>query len=55
MVVQDVCFYGAVEDVTADETKVSVNSRGSASQKRPAARAIIGQGEIGMLKECNGN
>jgi hypothetical protein len=26
MVVQDVCFYGAVEDVTANETKISVNS-----------------------------
>lgn len=55
VMVQYVRLNGAMEEVTADESKVSVDCRGSASEKGPGLGWIVGQREISMLEECYGN
>jgi hypothetical protein len=41
MVVQDMIFNSAVKDMTADESKVAINSRGGTPEKGPTFGAII--------------
>lgn len=55
VVVQDVSFDDAVEDVATDETKVTVNSGSSTTGKVPNLRLVVGESRVGVLKEGDGN
>lgn len=55
VVVQDVSLDDAVEDVTADEAKVTVNGGGSTASKGPHFRLVVGESGVGVLEEGDGD
>lgn len=55
IVVQDVGLDDTVEDVAADEAKVTVNGGGGATDEVPHLRLVVGEGRIGVLEEGNGD
>lgn len=55
VVVQHVRLDDAVEDVAADEAKVTVDGGGSAAREVPHFRFVVRQCGIGVLQERDGN
>lgn len=55
VVVQDVSLNDAVEDVTADKAKVTVNGGGGTAGKVPHFRLIVGKSRVGVLEEGDGD
>lgn len=55
IVVQDVSFDDTVEDVSANEAKVTVNSGGGTTSEVPHLRLVVGKGGVGVLQESDGN
>ena len=53
MVMQHVGFYGAVEEMPANEPKVSINRASSPSQKRETFVLIVRYREVRVLEVCN--
>lgn len=55
VVVQDVGLDDAVEDVTADETKVTVDGGGSTTGEVPRLGLVVGQAGVGVLEVGDGD
>lgn len=55
VVVQHVGLDDPVEDVAADEAKVTVNGGGRTTGKIPHLGLVVGEGRIGVLEEGNGH
>lgn len=50
IVVEDVSFDDSVEDVTADETEITVDGGSGATGKVPHLRLVVGEGGVGVLE-----
>ena len=55
IVVQDVSLNDAVQDMTADETEVTVNGGGGTTSKVPGLGVVVREGRVGVLQESDGN
>lgn len=55
IVVEDVGFDNSVEDVTADESKVTVNGGSGSTSKVPRFRLVVGEGGVGVLEVSDGH
>lgn len=55
IVVQDVCLDDAMEEMAADEAKLTVDSRSGTANKVPRIGGVMGQGGVGVLQESDGN
>lgn len=55
IVVEDVSLDDPMEDVTADETEVTVDSGGSTTGKVPDLRLVVGEGGVGVLEISDGH
>ena len=55
IVMQDVGFDDAVEKLTSDEAKLTIDRGSSASCVGPSRRSVVRQRWSGMLEECYGN
>lgn len=52
---QDVSFNDAVEEMTPNESKLTVDGCGGTTGKIPDFRIIVGQRWVCMLQECDSN
>lgn len=55
VVVENMGLDNAVEEVTADETELAVNSRGSTTDKVPLIRGVVRERRVGVLEVGDGN
>lgn len=55
IVVEDVGLDDSVEDVTADETEVTVDGGSGTTGKVPDLRLVVGEGGVGVLEVSDGH
>lgn len=55
VVVQDVGLDDTVEEVAADEAKLTVDGRGGATDEVPLIGSVVREGGVGVLEESDGN
>lgn len=55
IVVQNVGFDDSVQDVTADEAKVTVDGASRPTDKVPCFRLVVGKGRVGVLEVGDGH
>lgn len=53
IVVQNVGLNDTVEDVTADETEVTIDGGGGSTGEVPDLGLVVGEGGVGVLEEGN--
>lgn len=51
VVVQDVGFNNAVEEVSSDEAEISIDGSGGAASKCPRVAFVVWEGGVGVLEE----
>ena len=55
IVVEDVGFDDAVEELAADEAEFAVDGCGGASGICPGGRVVMRERGVGVLEKCNGH
>lgn len=55
VVVKDVGLDDTVEEMAADESHLTVNGSGGATDKVPLLVGVVRKGRVGVLEESNGN
>ena len=55
VVVQNVGFNDAVEEVATNEAELAVNGGCGAASKGPGLGIVVRKGRVGVLKECDGD
>lgn len=53
VVVKDVAFNDAVEEVSADEAEVSIDGGSGAPDECPCVVIVMGERRVRVLEECN--